>query len=95
MAERQIAAEGEFQHKRYDFIETSLSEEPHETFDDVVESKLFKYKYRMCNDSDQDYAKRQGRVMQRFAERAKTRDPVLETDLFELYQQDMKENSAA
>ena len=52
MAERQIAAEGEFQHKRYDFIETSLADEPHETFDDVVESKLFKYKYRMCNDSD-------------------------------------------
>lgn len=86
MDERQIAAEGEFQHKRYDFIETSLGDEPHESFDDIVESKLFKYKYRMCNDGDQEYQKRQGRVMQRFAERAKTRDPVLETDLFELYQ---------
>ena len=93
--ERAIAAEGEFQHKRYDFIETSLEHEPHESFDDVVEQKLFKYKYRQCNDSEDIHARRQGRVMKRFADRAMTRDPVLETDLFELYKQDMKDNSVA
>ena len=49
----------------------------------------------MCNDLATNYKKREERVMNRFLERAKTRDPVLETDLFELYQQDMKENSVA
>jgi len=62
-----------------------LVNEPHENFDDIIEQKLFKYKYRHCNDDEQIYARRQGRMMQRFIERAKTRDPALETDLFELF----------
>lgn len=41
-----IAEEGQFQFRKYDFIETSLLNEPHENYDDVVEHKLFKYKYR-------------------------------------------------
>jgi len=73
-----IAAEGQFQFKKYDFIETSLLNEPHESMDDVVEHKIFKYKYRQCNDDPQTYARRQGRVMARFAERALKRDPALE-----------------
>lgn len=32
-----IAAGGEFQFKKYDFIETSLINEPHETYDDVID----------------------------------------------------------
>lgn len=35
--ERQIAAEGQFQFKKYDFVETSLLDEPHEAFDDIVD----------------------------------------------------------
>lgn len=93
--ERAIAAEGQFQFKKYDFIETSLLEEPHETISDVVDSKLFKYKYRMCNDNDETYTRRQDRVLKRFAERAQNRDSALETDLFALYQQDMKDASVA
>lgn len=93
--EAAIAAEGQFQFKKYDFIETSLLNEPHESMDDVVEHKIFKYKYRQCNDDPQTYARRQGRVMARFAERALKRDPALEQDLFALYQQDMKDSSVA
>lgn len=93
--ERAIAAEGEFQFKKYDFVETSLQDEPHESLDDIVEQKIFKYKYRICNDDPEVHARRQGRVMQRFIERAKNRDASLETDLFELYQADMKEASVA
>jgi hypothetical protein len=44
--EKAIAETGQFQFKKYDFIETSLLFEPHENFDDVVEHKIFKYKYR-------------------------------------------------
>lgn len=84
--ERAIAAEGEFQFKKYDFVETSLQDEPHESLEDIVESKIFKFKYRMCNDDEATYQRRQGRVLQRFVERAQNRDAALETDLFSLYQ---------
>jgi len=49
----------------------------------------------MCNDDVDTYERRQGRVLARFNERAKNRDANLETDLFELYQKDMKETSVA
>lgn len=44
--EQEVATSGDFAFNRYDFIETSLSNEPHEAYDDVVEQKIFKYKYR-------------------------------------------------
>lgn len=47
----------------------------------------------MCNDDEENYNRKQFRMLDRFTERAKTRDAALETDLFELYQQDMKEAS--
>jgi hypothetical protein len=37
MDERAIAASGEFNFKRFDFIETSLSHEPHEHLEDIIE----------------------------------------------------------
>jgi hypothetical protein len=37
MDKRAIAEEGQFQFKKYDFVETSLLTEPHENYDDVVE----------------------------------------------------------
>ena len=49
----------------------------------------------MCNDDEATYERRQGRVLKRFVERAKNRDSALETDLFALYQQDMKDSSVA
>jgi hypothetical protein len=72
-----------------------LVDEPHETYDDIVDHKLFKYKYRQCNDDEQTYSRRQGRMLSRFADRARNRDPALEQDLFELFQQDAKETSVA
>jgi hypothetical protein len=56
--EMAIAAEGQFQFKKYDFVETSMLHEPHENFDDVVEHKIFKYKYRQCNDDQETYSRR-------------------------------------
>lgn len=93
--ELQIAAEGDFNFKRFDFIETSLLTEPHESMDDIVEQKIFKYKYRMNNADIETHFKRQDRVNRRFIERAKNRDQSLETDLFELYRKDAKETSNA
>jgi hypothetical protein len=93
--QRALAAEGQFQFKKYDFVETSLQTEPHEAFADVVDQKIFKYKYRMNNDDEATFARRQGRVLARFAARAQHRPKELETDLFALYQQDMKDSSTA
>lgn len=42
----------------YDFVETSLMQEPHEDYTDLIENKIFKYKYRQCNDDEQTYMRR-------------------------------------
>lgn len=93
--EMDIAQSGEFQFKKFDFVETSLMFEPHENMEDTIENKIFKYKYRMCNDDPEVYERRMGRVVSRHFERAKTRDPRIEQDLFETLRQDDKENSFA
>jgi hypothetical protein len=74
MVERELADSSQFQFKKYDFVETSLMQEPHEDYTDLVENKIFKFKYRRCNDNEDTYSRRQGRLMARFAERARTRD---------------------
>jgi hypothetical protein len=53
-------------------------EEPHENYDDIVEQKIFKYKYRQCNDNESTFERREGRVINRFIDRARGRDPQLE-----------------
>ena len=83
--EQQVIATGQFAFKKYDFIETSMVHEPHEMYEDVIDQKIFKYKYRQCNETPEDYERKQDRVLNRFFERARARDPRLETDLFELY----------
>lgn len=91
----EIVRGGEFNVKKFDFVETSLITEPHENYDDIVEQKIFKYKYRQCNDNEETYKRRQDRMLQRFNERARNRDPALEVDLIELYQKDDKDLSVA
>ena len=54
-----LALSGEFDTKQYDFIETSLDLEVHENFEDIIEDKIFKFKYRQ-NAGDLDtFARRQ------------------------------------
>lgn len=47
----EIAADGQMNPSRYDFIETSHRNEVIENYEDLVEEKLFKYKYRQNADS--------------------------------------------
>merc|ERR1712160_79858 len=47
----EIANEGQMNPARYDFIETSHRNEVHETYEDLIEDKIFKYKYRQNADS--------------------------------------------
>lgn len=90
-----IASEDHFNPARYDFIETSLQDEVHENFEDIIEDKLFKYRYRQNADSAQVYARRMNRVISRFAERARHRDSSIEADLVDVYSRDDKDTSFA
>lgn len=74
-----------FNPKRYDFVETSHMIEPHENYEDMIEDKIFKYKYRQNADDQATFYRRQRRVIDRFWDRAQVRDAAVETDLFDLY----------
>ena len=69
--------------------------EIHENFEDVIEDKVFKFKYRQNADPVEVYEARTKRMIDRFLERAKTRDPAIEQDLNELYASDDKSNTVA
>jgi hypothetical protein len=90
-----IAATGSMNPKLYDFLETSLNYTVHENIEDIVEDKIFKYKYRQNADDAITFARRMDRVCSRFMERAKLRDSAIEVDLAELYEQDDKDSSFA
>lgn len=92
---KEIASTGQFDTKRFDFVETVLNSEPHENFEDLIEDKIFKFKYRMNCDSPALYERRQNRLVHRFADRAKTRNPEIEIDLIDLYSNDARTSSIA
>ncbi len=78
MDEADMIASGDFDHKHYDFVETSLIWEPHENFEDIVEHKIFKYKYRQANDDEETFMRRNERMMLRYLDRARTRDSSID-----------------
>lgn len=89
-----MASLGHFNPALYDFVDyTSLN--PQENFDDIVEQKLFKYKYRQNADRPEVYTRRANRVWERFCERARHRDPVLEQGLNDLLASDARDSSIA
>jgi len=79
--EHLILSTGDFSHKRFDFVEQSLLWESHEAFEDVVEDKIFKFKYRKATDYGQVYQQRQARVIEKFVSRMEHRDPAVAADV--------------
>ena len=57
--------------------------------------KIFKFKYRQNADNYELYEARNRRMIERFYERAKQRDPVLEQDLRALLGADQRDSSLA
>ena len=90
-----IAGSGEFDPQLYDFVETAMVSEVHENFEDLIEDKIFKFKYRQNADAPAVYEARTQRMVQRFLERAKTRDPAIEQSVADLYFDDSKYASLA
>jgi hypothetical protein len=80
-----LASESHLNPKLYDFIETSHDIEVHENYEDLVEEKIFKYKYRQNADDPGTFSRRMTRVIDRFWERAKTRDPAIDADIVDVY----------
>ena len=50
-----IARSGDLNPALYDFIESQLPHEMTENFEDIIEDKIFKYKYRQYADSEEVY----------------------------------------
>ena len=93
MDEIRLAQTGQFDPSLYDFIDYTQEHDAHENYDDIVEQKLFKFKYRMNATDLNTFQRRQMRVRERFIERAKTRDPLLEQDLMELFASNARDSS--
>lgn len=90
-----LAWQGDLDPKLYDFVEAQLPDEVHENFEDIIEDKIFKYKYRQYADSEEVYKERMRRVKNRFFDRARERDPAISQNIADLYEQDAKFNSTA
>lgn len=86
---------GQFDPALYDFVDYTQTNEAHENYEDIVEDKIFKFKYRQFADDRLTYEKRQRRMIDRFLERGKNRDPVLEQNLIDLFASDARDNSIA
>lgn len=67
-----------FDPKLYDFIDPGVETTTHENYEDIISDKLFKYRYKQNADSPQKFEARMKRVTDRFLERAKTRDSVID-----------------
>jgi len=93
--EYHIADQGHMNPALYDFVDYTMVHDAHENFDDIVEQKIFKYKYRQNADDPATFEMRQTRMRDRMIERAKHRDPTLEQDLFALFASDARDNSTA
>ena len=85
MDEAHIAQIGTLNPNLYDFQDYNARHDPHEDYSDIVEQRIFKYKYRQMADDSATFKRRQARVISRFLERAQNRDPALEQDLFDLF----------
>lgn len=88
-----LAQTGMFDPKLYDFIDPGVESTTHENYEDVIEDKLFKYRYRQCADSPQKFNARMKRVTERFLERAKTREAVIDQPLVNTFIEDQKRTS--
>lgn len=76
-------------------METSLKTEVHETFEDLIADKIFKFKYRQFADTTDVYIDRMNRVRERFFQRLENVDPAVLDDLVSVYTEDQKATSLA
>lgn len=72
---------GDFDLRFVELVESHVSYKDRLPVEDIIEKSIFKYKYRKI--ADHKYESRNQRVIQRFLERAKQRDPKASEEIFE------------
>jgi hypothetical protein len=72
---------GDFDMRFIELVESHVSYKDRLPVEDIIEKSIFKYKYRKI--ADHKYESRNQRVIQRFLERAKERDPKAAEEIFE------------
>jgi len=77
----------------WDFCDMYRQGEIHENNEDIIEDKIFKYKYRINADHVDTYERRSVRQAMRWRERMEHRDPSIHADLVDRYQRDWKDSS--
>ena len=95
MFETYLASTGQLDPARFDFQDYTHPANPHESFDDIVEQKIFKYKYRQNADDMDTFDRREQRVYNRFMDRAENRDPALEQQVIDILKADHRDSSMA
>lgn len=85
-----IANIGDMNPQLYDFTDYTAGGTKIENYDDLIEDKLFKFKYRQNADDPETFEKRNQRVIDRFFMRANGRDRKLEQDLQTMLVKDLK-----
>lgn len=79
--EASLRESGDFDLKFIELVESHVDYNERQAVQDIFEQSLFKYKYRKV--ADPKFESRNQRVVQRFLERAKHRDPRVVEQLFE------------
>ena len=93
--EQHLASTGQFNPALYDFVDYTSKHDTHENYDDTIEQKIFKFKYRQHACDADTFHRRNQRMVDRHLERAKERDPILEQNLMDLLTTDARDNSFA
>jgi hypothetical protein len=75
-----LLASGIFNFKNYDFVEES-TENSVLAVESVFEKKIFKFKHRKWNDDPANHFIRENRMIRRFLDRLKNRDPDIEVGI--------------
>jgi hypothetical protein len=88
-----IRQSGDFDLRFLELVETQVSYKDRLPVEDIIDKSIFKYKYRKI--ADHKYESRNKRVIERFLERAKTRDPIATEEIFEKLEEMHVKNGTA
>lgn len=93
ISENAMLRDGNFNFKRLDFVCQDILETQESDLTDVVDEKIFKFKYRKANDYGELYNQRQKRVLERFLHRMENRDNMIDGDMTQLLQDNRVQTS--
>jgi len=88
-----LRASGDFDLRFLELVESHIRYKDRLPVEDIIEKSIFKYKYRKI--ADHKYESRNNRVVERFLERSKSRDPKATQEIFEKLEELYVKNGTA